>query len=460
MPLLRDWQKKCIGLAIEAYKRGQQSFLCVAAPGAGKTLFSATLAKVLLDEDEIDIILCFAPTVSVANGIRATFRTVLDDPFDGRIVSKGLVTTYQGLQHSYRELAYIIKNSRVLIISDEIHHCAFGEGTSANQWGLLLESLVESGSPLRLTLSGTPWRSDSTKIALQSYSGEPQELHTDFVYGLRSAVADRVCRTPRIILLDNGSISVQEATERYYFNSIADAIDANKLKYSDLLTHSESLRQLISHAHRELQTIRRVYSNAAGLVVASSVEQAKRISQLLEAGFNQTTIVVSYNHPESHQRIQEFQNSNVDWIVSIGMVSEGTDIPRLHVCAYLSNVRTELYYRQVLGRILRINEHYSEPCSLFAFAEPKIKEFSERINQDLPSESMTIKQLQISYLSEDLTVTNNGSASNPTTFDTVFDSLHISGAATSDESGVQPTANRSIQIGICEDAYRTTILSL
>ena len=35
------------------------------------------------------------------------------------------------------------------------------------------------------------------------------------------------------------------------------------------------------------------------------------------------------------------------------MISEGTDIPRLRVCCHLSRIRTELRYRQVLGRILR-----------------------------------------------------------------------------------------------------------
>ena len=42
------------------------------------------------------------------------------------------------------------------------------------------------------------------------------------------------------------------------------------------------------------------------------------------------------------------------WIISVGMISEGTDIPRLQICCHLSLIRTELHYRQVLGRVLRM----------------------------------------------------------------------------------------------------------
>ena len=40
------------------------------------------------------------------------------------------------------------------------------------------------------------------------------------------------------------------------------------------------------------------------------------------------------------------------------MISEGTDIPRLQLCCYLSRIRTELHYRQVLGRCCgaRVNQ--------------------------------------------------------------------------------------------------------
>ena len=36
------------------------------------------------------------------------------------------------------------------------------------------------------------------------------------------------------------------------------------------------------------------------------------------------------------------------------MVSEGVDIPRLRVGVYATTARTELFFRQVIGRFIRV----------------------------------------------------------------------------------------------------------
>ena len=41
------------------------------------------------------------------------------------------------------------------------------------------------------------------------------------------------------------------------------------------------------------------------------------------------------------------------WLVSVLMVSEGVDIPRLRVGVYATSARTELFFRQVVGRFIR-----------------------------------------------------------------------------------------------------------
>jgi hypothetical protein len=66
------------------------------------------------------------------------------------------------------------------------------------------------------------------------------------------------------------------------------------------------------------------------------------------------------------------------------MISEGTDIPRLQVCCHLSKVKTELYFRQVLGRILRINKATNPEAWLYTFAAPKLVEFANRIAEEIP----------------------------------------------------------------------------
>ncbi len=70
------------------------------------------------------------------------------------------------------------------------------------------------------------------------------------------------------------------------------------------------------------------------------------------------------------------------------MVIEGTDIPRLQVCCHMSSVKTELYFRQVLGRILRVSGLENQHAWLFTFAEQYLIEFSEQVEQDIPTSCM------------------------------------------------------------------------
>jgi len=81
----------------------------------------------------------------------------------------------------------------------------------------------------------------------------------------------------------------------------------------------------------------------------------------------------------------------VQWIVSVGMVSEGTNIPRLQVCCHLSHVKTELYFRQVLGRILRVSGGLNQEAWLYTIAEHKLTCFAERIAEDLPDGNAVVR---------------------------------------------------------------------
>ena len=72
------------------------------------------------------------------------------------------------------------------------------------------------------------------------------------------------------------------------------------------------------------------------------------------------------------------------------MISEGTDIPRLQVCCHLTRVKTELYFRQVLGRILRVGGDNSKPAYLYIPAEPVLIGYAERIAVDVPNSNTVV----------------------------------------------------------------------
>ncbi|MCS9168553.1 DEAD/DEAH box helicase family protein, partial [Pseudomonas aeruginosa] len=91
---LRSWQNSCITRALEHFTVTPH-FFCQATPGAGKTRMAAELASRLLEQDRIDLVLCFAPSCQVVEGFRSTFAAVLGRRLDGQIGAVGAAYTYQ-----------------------------------------------------------------------------------------------------------------------------------------------------------------------------------------------------------------------------------------------------------------------------------------------------------------------------------------------------------------------------
>jgi hypothetical protein len=69
------------------------------------------------------------------------------------------------------------------------------------------------------------------------------------------------------------------------------------------------------------------------------------------------------------------------------MISEGTNIPRLRVCCHLSRVKTELYFRQILGRILRATRQ-GEEGFLYMPAEPSLIKYAYQLAEDIPASNV------------------------------------------------------------------------
>jgi superfamily II DNA or RNA helicase len=242
---LREWQRECIETALEHY-RGNPHFFCQATPGSGKTRMAAELAKVLLERNEIDLILCFAPSRQVVDGFRRTFAEVLGRRLDGLIGAVGAVCTYQGME--YRDEAFwrLFDEHRIFAVFDEIHHCAGHDALLSNAWGQQIIQRVQDRAACTLALSGTPWRSDQKAIALARYSTPEANLICDYRYGLPEAIADQVCRSPRIVILDNQMVRFSEAVASEntvtIFPNIARLLADSPVSYEDLLCNEDILK--------------------------------------------------------------------------------------------------------------------------------------------------------------------------------------------------------------------------
>lgn len=377
---LRKWQSKCVKAALEHFKLKSKHFFVLATPGSGKSIMAAELAAQLFQQNNIDLVLCLSPSAEVRDGISRTFNSHRPDIFHDGIGSIVVSMTYQKLLTLDDGFLKPALNKRLLVILDEVHHCSGGGESIPNAWGSKILNQILAYATYTLSLSGTPWRTDKLPIALAKYCIN-DSLIVNYQYGLAQAISDGVCRRPIVTLIDNDICKINNKT----YTSISDALTKTELMYQQIVEDGTALKHILKLSIKKLNSIRSKTPDAAGLVVAYSIEHARKIKKLLEMTFGQTADIVTYREKHAQQIIKNFRNGNAQWIVSVGMIAEGTDIPRLHVCCHITTVRTELYFRQILGRIMRLRAiDNSNVCYLFTFAEPDLKRFADNIQIELP----------------------------------------------------------------------------
>ncbi len=383
---LRSWQQECSDHAIHRYRYAQHYF-CQATPAAGKTILAAEIARRLLATKKIDLVVCFAPSCQVEESIQKTFEETLRRSFDGKIGDVGTAVTYQSLDHQDASFWQLFERFRVFAVFDEIHHCSAGsDALIPNSWGQRVIQEVQDKATFTLALSGTPWRSDEQAIALARYSDPDGRLVVDYQYSMRRAVAERVCRKPEITLIDHNLVRLERSgVAQKQYSSLKQLLKNSDVTYEALVTHEALCKHLLEQGSQKLDSYRKHTPDAAALAVATSIDHAHQLATYLKE-IGEIPVVVTTRTNDANKVIDQFRTSQQRWIIAVGMISEGTDIPRLQVCCYLSRVRTELYFRQVLGRVLRHRNDQDYSSSLLMIAEPELVKYANRIDNDLPDE--------------------------------------------------------------------------
>lgn len=383
---LRHWQKSCVRKAIDNFERGSRKFFCSATPGAGKTIAAAHIAKILLETQKVDFILCVSPSVNVQSSMRNTLELVIGRPIDGLFGASGICVTYQALSLLSEDFWKRLNRLNVFMIVDEIHHCKGNNASEANSWSKSLVEMSGNQNTYTLSLSGTPWRTDKAEVTTCNYQalGTPE---INFTYSLLEAIQDGVCRKPVVYLIDNDQWRI---TSNSSFNTthsnLSSLLENEPINYQQVLDNSEFLKHTLKLSNRELSSIRDRTADAGGLVVASTIEHAKKICGILLSITGEYPTLITSLEFDSQQKLKLYSRGQTRWLVSVGMVSEGTDIPRLHLCCHLSRIRTELHFRQVLGRILRLRVNDMDPTSkLIMPAQPELKMYATRLAEELPA---------------------------------------------------------------------------
>jgi len=332
------------------------NFLAVATPGAGKTTFALTAARRALLARAIRRVAVVVPTQHLKfQWAHAAERLDIHlDPewnvgYGGLPPdAHGVVVTYQQVAASPAALRPLVHGS--LAILDEIHHAG-----DSRAWGDATRHAFDSAWR-RLSLSGTPFRSDQRTIPFINYNGDLAE--PDFEYGYGDALKDgRVVRPvyfPRI----NGRMEWTAPDGMEYEATFDDRLSrdlAGQRLRTALAVEGEWMPAVLAQAHAQLMHLRARDPRAAGLVITMDQEHAKAIAGVLEERLGVTPTIATSDDPSASDKISRFADGIAPWIVAVRMVSEGVDIPRLRVGVYATNTVTELFFRQAVGRLVRWN---------------------------------------------------------------------------------------------------------
>lgn len=348
---LRPWQRA----AFDAFAASlEPDYLAVATPGAGKTTFALTCARWELGRQRRKVAVV-APTSHLKlQWAAAAHRLGLElDP--AWSPSAGLARDVHGLITTYQQVATGDTADRLrgliadgFVILDEIHHA----GTE-RAWGDAVRHAFGLADR-RLSLSGTPFRSDTAAIPFVRYIAE--EAWPDFTYGYAEALRDggvvRPVYFPRIDGVMEWT-APDGALESATFEDALDAGRASQRLRTALSLEGEWLSTVVSQAHDRLLKIRESQPDAGGLVIAMDVEHARGIARLLRDRCRTAAEVVVSDDPTASDKIAKFAAGTSPWLVAVRMVSEGVDVPRLRVGVYATTVTTELFFRQAVGRFVR-----------------------------------------------------------------------------------------------------------
>jgi superfamily II DNA or RNA helicase len=380
---LRSWQEE----ATEAVRaHSATSFLVSATPASGKTTFGLHIAHRMLSAEFVSRVVVAGPTTHICRQWAADAGRYGIDLEPNRPNSDGPESAdFHGVAVTYQTIAAGPDMHRLaagrrptLLIADEPHH--MGDQAA---WGLQTRRAFD-GARFRLLLSGTPFRSDNSAIPWVTYD-EDGLSRADYAYGYPQALVDRVCRPITFLPYDGEMEWVSDGRLRSAdFDLVLPAAESARRLRTALSPEGEWMGEVLRDGDARLSEVRADgHPDAGGLVIASNQDHARAIAARLGSISGERPELVMSDEPDASRRIADFASSDRRWLVSVLMVSEGVDIPRLRVGVYATAARTELFFRQVVGRFIRTTPGPRRQMSyLLMPADPRLKALAHEIEME------------------------------------------------------------------------------
>ena len=381
-PSLRAWQAAAMQ---QYFTRNPRDFLAVATPRAGKTTFALSVAAELLGRRVVERVIVVAPTEHLKlQWAEAAARAGI--PIDATYAAGkgktsadfvGVAVTYAGVAVNPLAMRIRAERFKTLVILDEVHHAG-----DALSWG---EGVREAFEPAarRLSLTGTPFRSDVNPIPFVTYApgadGVPRSV-ADYTYGYAQALADHVVR-PVLFMAYSGEMTWRTRAGDEIAARLGEPLTkdlTNQALRTALDPHGSWIPSVLAAADKRLSEVRRHVPDAGGLVIATDQDSARAYAKSLKQITGESPTVVLSDEKLASKRIAAFTASEDRWMVAVRMVSEGVDVPRLAVGVYATTTSTPLFFAQAVGRFVRARSR-GETASVFLPSVPTLLGFASEM---------------------------------------------------------------------------------
>lgn len=386
---LREWQldasQKCLG----QFASGKRVWVQETVTGGGKTVFGRETGLDMYQSGMIDLIIILVPSLGIQTGWLNAFRGSLN-------ATAGVGGNYQddtqvwvGTYAGYKSLCNALSmrvTKGFLLIADEYHHAereAF--------WGQGVNTLGKAAAHV-LMLSGTPWRTKGTIALLENernvkekpYYDDKDMVASDHSYRYSEDLNSKTRGTVPVHFAFEAAEARDRNTGQVYelpvdpddWEKFADQNCKEPLgKYVSIGTQERPMnprlegldmhRNLIAKGLQHLELSRSEIQMASGSknvsimhIACASINDATSVKCYIDSYYPgvKAEKIVS-DDSGSTKRIEEIQRAcrqnsmdRPDVIISVGMISEGVDIPAIKVTVYFNKIMTLLYMVQLIGR--------------------------------------------------------------------------------------------------------------
>ena len=409
----RDGQRAFLEKLAAAWARGETNHLGVFVPGYGKTITALAAFVMARAMDQAEKLVVFVPRGNLRDQyadpeeLAQTFAYLgapplsfcvadSDEVFLKNLGTQIVITTYQYAsgEGGKRALKQFCEQARSLFVFDEVHHLAV-DGTWAEKISGIpyARSIGLSGTPLRSdgkALFGVPFSEDEdgTQYYEALHEVTMRDAHAEGGI-LKRVDAHVVDYDLQMIREDTGeevSLSLSQIREIADEESDLDAYFARKR----LRFHDVYLDALLSPAFERFAEKRRALSKAKArngvydfqnhqmVVIAMTNRHAAAMLDYVQEHFLDfiaTRIGQDIPKKERERRLDAFRRGEIDVMVQVDMIGEGTDIKPLSVIVKADLVRARSKTMQQVFRGMRYVRGWGEAanrCDLYASDDTEV----------------------------------------------------------------------------------------